>query len=102
MIPLFLLLCLLSLTWASPAPLLLSIFNDDSITTVNQPGSGLLNFTPNPGNTLKKRASNLPYVLYDVTFDGRNGANWQRTILILPEIKPLFPKTKLKPPLAGL
>lgn len=78
MIPLFLLLSLLSLTWASPAPpVLLSIFNDNSITTVNQPGSGLLNFTPHPGNTFKKRASNLPYVLYDVTFDGRNGANWQ-------------------------
>ncbi|KAI6774954.1 hypothetical protein HG530_001712 [Fusarium avenaceum] len=78
MIPLFLLLSLLSLTWASPAPpVLLSIFNDKSITTVNQPGSGLLNFTPHPENTFKKRASNLPYVLYDVTFDGRNGVNWQ-------------------------
>ncbi|SPJ90397.1 uncharacterized protein FTOL_13278 [Fusarium torulosum] len=78
MIPLFLLLCLLSLAWASPAPPnRLSIFNDNSITTVNQPDSGLLNFTLHSRNTLEKRALNLAYLLCDVTFDGRNGANWQ-------------------------
>ncbi|TVY72762.1 hypothetical protein Focb16_v011391 [Fusarium oxysporum f. sp. cubense] len=78
MISLFLLLSLLTLSWASPAPLTpLSIFNDNSIKTVNQPDSGLLNFTLHSRDTLEKRALSLAYLLCDVTFNGLNNANWQ-------------------------
>lgn len=78
MISLFLLLCLLACSWASPPPLgPLSIFNDKSIKTVNQPDAGLLNLTLHARDTVEKRALNLGYLLCDVTFNGRNNANWQ-------------------------
>jgi hypothetical protein len=44
---------------------------------MNHPNSGLLNYTLHSTNTLEKRALNLAYLLCDVTFDGRNRANWQ-------------------------
>ncbi|KAF4341764.1 hypothetical protein FBEOM_4303 [Fusarium beomiforme] len=77
MISLLFLLSLLTLGWASPAPTRLSIFDDKTITTVNQPASGLLNFTLHSRDTIEKRALNLAYLLCDITFDGRNKANWQ-------------------------
>ncbi|WKT46944.1 hypothetical protein QSH57_011818 [Fusarium oxysporum f. sp. vasinfectum] len=96
MISLFPLLSLLTLSWASPAPLTpLSIFNDNSIKTVNQPDSGLLNFTLHSRDTLEKRALTLAYLLCDVTFNGRNNANWQPfqvkgELMLLSQLAPLI------------
>ncbi|KAL6407594.1 hypothetical protein AUP68_08613 [Ilyonectria robusta] len=75
------LLALLGCVLASPTPgrpTHPSIFDDDSIPVVNQPDLGLLNFTLGPRDLSgEKRASDLAYILIDVTFDGWNQGNWQ-------------------------
>ncbi|KAH6884210.1 hypothetical protein B0T10DRAFT_579642 [Thelonectria olida] len=74
-----LLLSLLGCIWASPTPPThLSIFDNDSIPVVNQPDLKLFNFRAHTrGVGVEKRALDLAYILFDITFDGRNQGNYQ-------------------------
>lgn len=64
---------------ASPASKTrLSIFDDDTIPIVDGPELGIFNFTIHARDLgVEKRALSFNYILFDITFDGRNSVNSQ-------------------------
>ncbi|KAH7166341.1 hypothetical protein EDB81DRAFT_782156 [Dactylonectria macrodidyma] len=81
MMHLVLLLSLLARVWASPTPETeLDFWDDDSIPVVDQPDLDFFNYTAlalarDVG--VEKRALDLTYTLYDITFNGLNQGNFE-------------------------